>query len=724
MNSLERFDKTKVSAANFDAPTGQQEVVRFRVTLMHVLLILFGFLVLLFIAFITFARSIQVIAVTEDFVTKGQLVRQPAQIDLDALLKLPIGNRLLILPGEYPVSVQADGFRTLNQRLQIANDRHQQIELQITRLPGKLDIQLQENLQSQASVSVDDQVYGKLPGVIEGVPAGQRKITIDAPLYRPLTQTVLIQGKGQTESMVLTLEAAWAEYQFDSVPQMSTVLVDGVDVGQTPLSLKLEEGARRIQFVRDGFKPYERDFSVVAQKNTVVPTVDLIPADGILALVSQPENAAVILNGEYRGNTPLQLNVLPNQNQTLQVYKAGYRLLQQDVLLEPNQLQETQLALKADLVPVKVSVSPKDAEIYVNGVSRGRGSKTLNLSTLPHTISIRKEGYVTQNDDIIPTRNQKQIVSVKLLTEEQHYWAQIPSNYTNADGHSMKLFRALGEVQLGSSRRETGRRANEVQYSVELTKPFYVSLHETTNKQFRNFQATHNAGNYKKKSLDLNQAPAVNVSWQQAALYCNWLSEKEGLDLFYQIKRGFVSGHNPDANGYRLLTEAEWSWLARNRDGGLLTYSWGNQSSPGLGKPVDNFADKQAADLITFILQNYDDGYRGTAPVGRFPANHRGLFDLGGNASEWVNDWYSAGDRSAQGEKDPLGPEIGEFHVIRGASWAKGHLPQLRLAYRDFGAKGEHDVGFRIARYAGLNNGSKQVGYSQSQSNAIVQRSH
>ena len=75
--------------------------------------------------------------------------------------------------------------------------------------------------------------------------------------------------------------------------------------------------------------------------------------------------------------------------------------------------------------------------------------------------------------------------------------------------------------------------------------------------------------------------------------------------------------------------------------------------------------------------------------------------------SEWINDWYSAKGSSelkgSDASRDPIGPPEGEFHVVRGASWAKGYLPQLRLAYRDSAAKGKHDIGFRIARYAGLN---------------------
>ena len=708
MNDLERFNKKHIAAADFEAPTGPEVVKRFSFTPMHGVLVLLALLVLLFIGFISLARSVQINAVTADFSNPGQLVRQSASISIDALIKLPLGNRILLLPGDHPVSISAEGFQPLNQNVEITGDRHQQIELELVRLPGVLDIRLQDDLEFPATVSIDGKDYGTLTGQISGVPAGERTIIIDAPLYRPLSQTITVQGKGQIETLDLELEAAWSEYQFSSTPEQSPIFIDGVEVGKTPLSLKLEEGTRRVQFRLEGFKPYQRDFAIVAQQDVIVPEVALIPADGVLNVVTRPENAAVILNGEYRGNTPLEINVEPNKNQTLQVYKAGFRLAEQRISLTPNQHQEKQLALQADLVSISVSVSPQDADVYVDGVRKGQGSQTLNLSTLPHTISVRKAGYVTQNDDVIPTRGQKQVVTVKLLTEEQHYWAQIPNTYTSETGHSMKLFRSPGGVQVGSSRRESGRRANEAKYNARLTKAFYVSLYETTNKQFRNFQAKHNAGNFKKKSLDFNQGPAVNVSWQQAAQYCNWLSEKEGLDAFYKTKNGFVSGQNSEANGYRLLTEVEWAWLARNRGGDVLTYPWGNQPTPP-SKAVGNFADKQASQIITFILDGYDDGYKGTAPVGRFPANHRGIFDIDGNASEWINDWYSAKGNSGGELVDPLGPDVGEFHVIRGASWAKGHLPQLRLAYRGFGAKGEHDVGFRVARYAGLNKGKKRL---------------
>ena len=700
-----------IGASDFEAPSNAQQKVSFKVTPVHLGLFVFALLCLVFIGFISIAKSIQVTAVTPNLSDPDELLLQAADVSINTKLKLPLGNRVLVLPGEHHVKLAASGYQTVEQTLTVSADRHQQFEIVMTRLPGNVTVLLPDNV-TAAIAKVDGVDAGDVPSTLKDIAAGVHEISIDADLYRPFSKTITVRGKGETQELTAELQPAWAEYTFDTQPAGANVLIDGVVKGQTPATIKIEEGTRRLVFKAQGFKQYEQELSVVAQETIAVPAIELIPSDGVIELASVPVGAAVILNNEFKGITPISLAVAPNQEQELKVYKAGYQLAQQRFSLSPDEKQAEEFALSPDIINVKLSVSPSDAAVYVNGVRRGSGSQTLALNTLPHSISVRKAGYVTQNNDIVPTRHSEQILSFKLLTEEQHYWAQIPDTYTNGSGHDMKLFRRLGKVTLGSSRREDGRRANEVVYEAELTKPFYVALHETTNKQFRQFQAKHSAGNYKGKSLDANKAPALNVSWQQAAQYCNWLSEREGLDPFYQTVSGFVSGLNPNANGYRLLTEVEWAWLARNTDDGLLTYPWGKSKTAPTGKKIENLADEKAQSLIAFTLKGYQDGYKGPAPVGRFPANHRGLYDMGGNAAEWVNDWYSAKGSSELVKngvaKDPLGPSNGEFHVVRGASWARGHLPQLRLAYRDYGAKGAHDIGFRVARYAGLSKAKKK----------------
>jgi formylglycine-generating enzyme required for sulfatase activity len=197
----------------------------------------------------------------------------------------------------------------------------------------------------------------------------------------------------------------------------------------------------------------------------------------------------------------------------------------------------------------------------------------------------------------------------------------------------------------------------------------------------------------------MDSQPAVNVSWEEAALFCNWLSRSEGLPPFYEEQDGRVTGWDPESHGYRLPTEAEWAFAARvSDDGQLMMFPWGTDVYPP-PTVVENYADESASTIVTFVLSNYNDGFPVTAPVGSFEPNHHEIYDMSGNASEWVNDYYEIQPGSGEALADPLGPPPGDRHVIRGASWAKGSRSELRLAYRDGGRDPNYETGFRIARY-------------------------
>ena len=190
--------------------------------------------------------------------------------------------------------------------------------------------------------------------------------------------------------------------------------------------------------------------------------------------------------------------------------------------------------------------------------------------------------------------------------------------------------------------------------------------------------------------------PVVNVSWNDAAEYCNWLSAKEGLEPAYQSAGGRLVPVVPATGGYRLPTEAEWEWAARGS--ALRKYPWGDALPvpPGAG----NFADARAQPLVPQILPGYDDGHAATAPVGSFAPNGSGFFDLGGNVAEWTHDLYTVQPASSAVAVDPAAGGAGTLRVIRGSSWRHSAVTELRLAYRDYGDGKRNDLGFRIARYA------------------------
>jgi len=290
-------------------------------------------------------------------------------------------------------------------------------------------------------------------------------------------------------------------------------------------------------------------------------------------------------------------------------------------------------------------------------------------------------------------------VKVTLKSEEQAREESMPPRITAASGQELILVKGM-KIKMGAPRREPGRRANEPLRDVELVRTFYMATTEVSNAQLREFLATHDSGRAGTQSLNIDGYPVVRVSWQQAAAYCNWLSQRDKLPPAYGRRGSALVATVPLTTGYRLPTEAEWERVARYPSGqGPLRYPWG-KSFP-IPPEAGNYGDQSAREVLRRTLPDYTDKYPVTAPVSSLGPNAMGIFHLGGNVAEWMHDLYAI-TPSISGKLvlDPTGPAEGEYHVIRGASWRHASVTELRLSYRDYGKDARPDLGFRIARYA------------------------
>lgn len=628
--------------------------------------------------------------------TSVSIVTDPAEADLQVrggLLAVPLGQRLLLRPGDYRVRAEHPGYRAAELDISVTKDPNQRFELKLEKLPGRLQIETPVT----ARVTIDGNEVGSAPDEFELAP-GKHRIAIAAERYQPFVADVEVEGAGKVQSFTPELRPNWADVNVTSEPSGAQVLVNGEVRGTTPLKTEILAGNHPIELRLEGFKPWTTDVQVKAGEPMTLGPIKLGLPDGRLALRSEPSGAAVSVSGVYRGQTPLELELRPDLSHTIVLTKPGYEAATREISLGAGERRTLAVPLSGIFGEVTVRAQPADAQVFVNGEARGAANQTLRLVATTQEIAIRKPGYVEYKTTITPRPGVPQVIETSLMTPAQARLAATPQIIRTKADQTMKLM-PTGRFTMGSPRREPGRRANEAERAVQISRPFYISIHEVTNGQFRKFRASHRSGIVGQHTLDLDNQPVVNVAWEDAVQFCNWLSAQEGLPPAYERKGDTFVAVNPMTKGYRLPTDAEWEWVARYSGGGeLRRYPWG-QALP-VTPSSGNYADANARLLVQNVIPGYDDGFAVTAPVGKFPPNPLGIFDMGGNVAEWVHDYYVVAPSSTEVVVDPMGPSEGTQHVIRGSSWKHSSVTDLRLSARDFGTNARNDLGFRIARNA------------------------
>jgi formylglycine-generating enzyme required for sulfatase activity len=671
---------TRIEASGYQpwvAPAAER-----RLKVWHLITLAVVVPVLAFLLFLFTARSVAL-----------KFSDPPSSVDIDGGFSLGLGDVWLLLPGDYTVIAVADGCLPLETRITVTDESNQEHALQFTPLPGVIDFSTEP---AGAVVSVDGKEIGTTPVKAVDIAAGNREIVFAHPRYQTFATVFPVQGRRIAEAVQAKLVPNWGDISVNSEPPGAAVLVDGVETGQvTPAVVQIIAGEREVAASLKGFRTARQRIVVGAQQADTLESFVLVQADAGLAVSTSPSGAGITINGEYMGQSPLRLELRSGRSYAIEAYLRGHRRAATTVSLARDESRSVSLALTRETGQVVFAAQPASAQLKINGRSHGAANQTLVLSTEPQAIEISLPGYASYTTKVIPRAGLIQTVKVQLLTVEDARKARNKPVYTAKTGQELVLF-APSAVQLGASRREPGRRANENLRDIKLTRLFYLAKTETTNVQFRQFASGHDSGEFENQKLNKDDQPVVNVGWTDAALFCNWLSEQENLPRFYREEFGKVIGVIPGAHGYRLPTEAEWGWVARHVEDGQpqLRFPWGQNMPPP--DRHGNYADRAATHLVGRTILQYNDNHVVTAPVGSYKPNHKGIYDLGGNVAEWINDFYSAGE----GVTDPMGPASGEYHVINGSGYMHGTITDLRLSFRDYGVDARRDVGFRIARFA------------------------
>ena len=283
---------------------------------------------------------------------------------------LTLRGHWLLRPGTRTVRASAPGYTDWVGTVDLDSRPVQRHELVLQPLPGQLRVEVTPAVDGE--LLLGEVVLGSVPGVVTEVPAGVHEFEIRAPRYLPYRTTVTVEGKGIEQALAVTLEPGWADLRITSAPPGARVRLDGAPLGVTPLAAEALAGTRVLVLEQDGYKPWQRTLQVRPGATLELGSVTLEPADGRLALRSTPDDATVTLDGEYRGRTPLTLDLAPDRAHRLRVLKEGYQTVDRTVRLAAAEAQALSVELPPELATVHLETQPATAELLVDGSARQR----------------------------------------------------------------------------------------------------------------------------------------------------------------------------------------------------------------------------------------------------------------------------------------------------------------------------------------------------------------
>lgn len=411
-------------------------------------------------------------------------------------------------------------------------------------------------------------------------------------------------------------------------------------------------------------------------------TIEMAPSTRLVSIDLRPEGGR--LTGGELNKSRSYVNLPLDRKATLTYSKEGY--VPKTLVVDAEQT-----AVKFQLKPAvgKLRVlEPVGATLKIGSKSYGEIPIDATLPVGDVALMISASGYVSKSEKVSIYLDESTDYATSLETEKEFLLR------TSSDREVVRGIDLIridpDKVEIGAPRNERGQRANELSYSVNLTRAFYIGRTEISVQQYYSVMGG---------GLGNSSKPITDISWEDAAKFCNALSVLDGLEPFYRSVSGDIRGFNPNSRGYRLPSEAEWEFVTRKLDRRLQTrFIWGDEfelPEQGFG----NLAVSEANSVAKRFIADKTDGYADLAPVGSFPGR-RDISDLSGNVSEWVHDYYSI-DTSIVGTEleNYLGPRIGRQHFFKGSSYLSSSWTELRASFREPLDGGRSDVGFRIARY-------------------------
>jgi formylglycine-generating enzyme required for sulfatase activity/serine/threonine protein kinase len=592
-------------------------------------------------------------------------------VGIDGLFKAKKGELYLVVqPGDYDLRISAPQY--MDQQLSVTVGTVALPVINVELKPALKDLAIQTEPGATIALLDEEDLEVELGttdaegqfNLKRGIFAGTFRVVVRKVGYAPV---ILEDLSGELVQVVLV--ELPSSLTVRTQPPGARVLVNSRDVGRSPVTLDASEGSGHyiVAVHYQGYRSVGRRIHVDSGEHEVVDFGALVgrsaELDFAVTFANVPESEASMLMRDLK--VELDQQRLPYDSDALKAVSEGTHSVR---LLHPLYASELQTVTVEDRVDQTLTyrMSPLpgrielvlpgelEVEVRVDGASFNVADGVVSVAANQRVeFELRIKEYLTM------------VRRFELKPNERIVWkvepVRIPGPKLGA-GWTMPYLALefawieAGAFSMGSPMQEAGRLPNEgPQTSVRLSQGFWAGMYEVTQGQYFKIMDQNLSGTSSASS------PVVNVSWEDARLYCQVLTNKER-----------AAGRLPEGYVYRLPIEAEWEYAARS--GTVSPFSFGDRADASNG----NF---RGVYPINVEHESTGPDHYGSLPVGAYSPNAFGLHDVHGNVAEWTLDRYN-GRLSGGSRVDPRPREDGRRVTVRGGSW-EDFAVRVRCAARD-----------------------------------------
>ena len=614
-------------------------------------------------------------------------VRKQVKLTREEGIFLSSGTKILLFSDTAVLQLKAEGYQA--ETIDFGKDRARSlINVVLEPLPGIVDFTV--NSTGEFRISVDGNRLDPDKLTTLELNQGTHTVTVTGERINPISEQIEVTGYGERQSFTYDTLAAQSGFSVSAIPESALLILDGMEIGHGTYSGAISTGKHEIRFKAEGYRDSTRTFRVEVDEVFDLGVVELVPNPATLLIRTTPGDAALFLNSSFVANSGSKFELAPDRSHQLSIRKSNFEDLNVQVRMKPGEAAEKSFVLEKTAISAAVRAD-RVANVQLNGKTLGTTPLTLTVH-VGDRIDVTKDGFQSRFVVVDKVGGTARTYTFKMLTPREFAYENAATERVVRGNLTMRKFPPLAFDMTPTVKVEG--LASPEKISVKLTRPFYIGKHEVTHADFAAYDSTSNPDN---KPPD---TPVTRVSWTEAVKFCNWLSRQENLEPVYEFgSSGLVQFVNKASLGYRLPTEMEWeASIGFDLGSGEVVepFPWGNK--PDIPRAYGNFAGREVQSEGGRYLGNHVDNSVGIAKVGSYPANSYGLYDLAGNVSEWVHDYYQL-NRMAGNTPDYMGPESALDHVVKGSNYKSASITMLYSQYRSFGNHKSDTTGFRIAKW-------------------------